>query len=50
VISGKDKDKVWPFLLQGIDILKNRIRCPLIPVFVNSLLGWNNPYKLSQRG
>ena len=50
VISGEDEDKVGSLLLQGIDILKNGIGGPLIPVFVNSLLGRNDSYKFSQRG
>jgi hypothetical protein len=50
MVTGEDKDKTRSFLLQGINILKNGIGCPLIPVFVNSLLGGNGLNEFSQRG
>jgi hypothetical protein len=49
MITGEDQDKIWPLLLEGIDILKNGIGGPLIPVFVNSLLCRDDLDEFSER-
>jgi len=50
MVPGENEDEVGHFLLKGIDILKDGIGCPLIPMFVNSLLGRDHPDEFSQGG
>jgi hypothetical protein len=50
VIPREDQDQVGPFHLQGVNVLKNGIGCPLIPVLINPLLGGNGLDEFPQRG
>jgi hypothetical protein len=50
MISGKDEDEIRSFLLDRVDVLKKGICSPLIPMLIDSLLGGNGFYELSQRG
>src|SRR5262245_8262943 len=47
VIAAQNKDVLRAYALDRIDVLINRVSCPLIPLFRCAELGWNRKDEFS---